>query len=176
MTEPFLGEIQIFGFGFAPRGFAACNGALLAIQQNTALFSLLGTSYGGDGRTTFQLPNLAARGACNQGGGPGLTPRSLGDTFGEASVTLSADQMPNHTHSVMVFAQADATKRTNTPSPGNALIIPATAAPFATGTANAPFGPNLIGPAGNGNPHENHQPYLAVNFCIALQGVFPSFG
>ncbi|MGH8079226.1 MAG: phage tail protein [Lysobacter sp.] len=175
MTEPFIGQIQIFGFNFNPRGWAFCNGATLPIQQNTALFSLLGTQYGGNGTTTFQLPNFTNRAACNQGQGPGLTPRIMGETFGTSSVTLTALEMPIHNHGAQVYNQNDATKKAATPSPGNALGSPTTNAFAAPGSANAPFAPNLIMPTGNNQPHENRQPYLASNFCIALQGVFPSF-
>ena len=175
MTEPYIGEIQLFGFNFAPRNWAVCNGALLAIQQNTALFSLLGTQYGGNGTTTFALPNLAARGACNQGQAPGLTPRVIGETFGEQSVTLTTADMPSHQHGLTLYAQPDPSKRGSSPVSGNAVASPATSTPFvASGTAAA-FSPNLISPTGGGQPHENQQPYLAVNFCVALQGVFPSF-
>lgn len=175
MTEPFIGQIQIMGFNFNPRGWAFCNGATMPIQQNTALFSLLGTQYGGDGRTTFQLPNFANRAACNQGTGPGLTPRAIGQNFGSNSVTLSTVEMPAHTHGVTISNQQVATKKADSPSPGNALGSPNLNA-FAPGNAaNAQFSPTLVLPTGNNQPHENRQPYLAMNFCIALEGVFPSF-
>lgn len=179
MTEPFIGEIQIFGFNFPPRGWAFCNGATLGIQQNTALFSLLGTQYGGNGQTTFMLPNLCNRAACGQGQGQGLTPRTIGQAFGSANVTLTQGSMPAHNHSLTVYNQPDATKRTGTPAAGNALGLPTTGSPFVAGTGapqNAQFSPTVTGPTGNGLPHENRQPYLATNFCIALEGVFPSFG
>ena len=177
MTEPFIGQIQMYGFNFAPRGWAACNGATLAIQQNTALFSLLGTQFGGNGQTTFMLPNFATRAACNQGQGPGLTPRTAGETFGDASVTLTIQEMPAHSHSLNLFNQSDSTKRTGTPVAGVALTVPTASVPFAAGAQpNAWFAPQACGSAGGSQPHENRQPYLAVNFCIALQGVFPSFG
>ncbi|MEG3791932.1 tail fiber protein [Lysobacter sp. CCNWLW3] len=176
MTEPFIGEIQLFGFNFAPRGWASCNGATLAIQQNTALFSLLGTQYGGNGQTTFQLPNFANRAGCSQGPGPGLTPRDMGEVFGSNSVTLTQSTMPTHSHSLTLYNQSDASKRTNTPAAGNYLGVPTASNPFvANPTANAQFAPNMCGPTGGGQPHENRQPYLASNFCIALQGIFPSF-
>lgn len=177
MTEPFVGQIQIFAFNFNPRGWAFCNGAIMPIQQNTALFSLLGTQYGGDGRTTFQLPNFIGSAACNASPlspPPGLTARVMGETFGSNSVTLTTDEMPAHTHAVTVYNQTDATKRTANPSTGSALASPAISA-FTAGTANAPFSNTLVMPTGNNQPHENRQPYLAMNFCIALQGIFPSF-
>jgi len=177
MTEPYIGQIQPFGFNFPPRGWAFCNGATLAIQQNTALFSLLGTQYGGNGTTTFMLPNFTNRAACNQGQAPGLTPRGIGEAFGDASVSLTWQEMPAHSHGLNLYNQGDASKRAGAPVPGAALSVPTASSPFANGAQpNAPFSPLACGPAGGGQPHENRQPYLALNFCIALQGVFPSFG
>ena len=175
MTTPYIGEIQLFGFNFPPRGWAFCNGAILPIAQNTALFSLLGTEFGGDGRTTFQLPNLIARTAVNQGRGPGLTPRNMGQSFGENSVTLSVRELPTHTHMLTLFQQGDTSERSGTPTSGNGLSAPTRASPF---VANAQ--PNLafadsIGATGGSQPHENRQPFLAMNYCIALQGIYPSF-
>lgn len=177
MTEPFIGEIQLFGFNFAPYGWASCNGATLAIQQNTALFSLLGTQYGGDGRTTFQLPNFVNRAATEQGQGAGLSPRSIGEAYGSSSVALTQMEMPSHSHSLTIYNQPDQSKRTSTPVAGNYLGLPTSGSPFVPGnTANTQFSPMMIAPSGGGQPHENRQPYLATNFCIALEGVFPSFG
>ena len=176
MTEPFIGEIQLFGFNFAPRGWASCNGATLAIQQNTALFALLGTNYGGNGQTTFQLPNFVNRAGCNQGQGPGLTPRTIGEVFGSNSVTLTQGEMPAHGHTLTAYNQPTGTLRTSTPAPSNFLGIPTLSNPFIGGVPpNVQFAPVMCGPAGGGQPHENRQPYLASNFCIALQGIFPSF-
>ncbi|RNF86431.1 phage tail protein [Montanilutibacter psychrotolerans] len=175
MTEPFIGEIQIYGFNFPPRGWAQCNGAVLAIQQNTALFALLGTQYGGNGTTTFALPNLASRGGCNQGQAPGLTNRLIGETFGEQSVTVLITEMPAHVHGVTLYAQTDPTKRASGPSAGNSLSNPNSSSPFIAAGTPAGFAPNAVGLSGGGQPHENQQPYLALNFCIALQGIFPSF-
>lgn len=178
MTEPFIGQIQIFGFNFAPRGWANCSGATLPIQQNTALFALLGTQYGGNGQTTFQLPNFTNRAACNASpisSPPGLTQRSMGETFGSNSVTLTTQEMPSHTHGVNISNQQVATRKAASPSAGNALGSP-NANAFVGGTAaNAQFSPTLVLPTGNNQPHENRQPYLAMNFCIALEGIFPSF-
>lgn len=179
MTEPFIGEIQVFGFSFNPRGWAFCNGALIPIQQNTALFSLLGTNYGGDGKTTFQLPNFASRGGCEQGQGPGLTPRVIGETFGDFTVSLTSDQVPAHSHGFNLYAQTDSAKRSASPAPGAALSVPtvSTTTPFyPPGVADTSFSPAMLAPSAGGNlPHANQQPYLALNFCIALQGTFPSF-
>ncbi|QWF15034.1 phage tail protein [Lysobacter capsici] len=179
MTEPFIGQIQIFGFNFAPRGWASCSGATLPIQQNTALFSLLGTQYGGNGQTTFQLPNFTNRTANNASpisSPPGLTRRSIGENFGSNSVTLSLLEMPTHTHAVNISNQQLPANRAASPSAGNALGSP-NANAFVTATeSNAQFAPTLVLPTGSNQPHENRQPYLAMNFCIALEGVFPSFG
>lgn len=177
MTEPFIGEIQLFGFSFAPRGWAFCNGATLAIQQNTALFSLLGTQYGGNGQTTFQLPNFTNRAGCQQGAGAGLTRRTIGETFGENSVTLTINEMPAHTHPFTVYNQTDLNKRAASPSAGNSLTPPRLSSPYVPASPpNTTFSPTMILPSGNSQPHENRQPFLALNHSIALQGVFPSFG
>lgn len=179
MTEPFIGEIQLFGFNFNPHNWAFCNGAMLPIAQNTALFSLIGTQYGGNGQTTFQLPNFASRAGCQQGQGPGLTPRTIGEPFGVNSVALTANQMPAHVHGFVLYAQNDNTKRSGTPASGNALSVSSSASttPFLNGgPPDTTFAPNMIGTQGAGLPHQNQQPYLGMNFCIALQGVFPSFG
>lgn len=177
MTEPFIGEIQLFGFNFAPRDWAFCNGATLGIQQNTALFALLGTNYGGNGTTNFQLPNFVTRAAIEQGQGPGLTQHSIGESYGSNSVTLTQNTMPSHNHPLTIYNQPDTTKRTSVPASSNSLGLPTAGTPFVpSANANAQFNPNMIGPSGGGQPHENRQPYLATNFCIALQGVFPTFG
>lgn len=176
MAEPFIGEIQAFAFNFVPRGWAVCNGTTLSIAQNTALFSLLGTTYGGNGTTTFMLPNLVGRAACNMGQGPGLTQRSIGSGFGTDTMTLDSSQMPSHSHSLELFAQRDPEKRAGSPAPGYALTTPLGNSPFAAGDSPATaFAPSLIGTAGGNQPHQNTQPYLAINFCIALEGLYPSF-
>lgn len=176
MTEPFVGEIQLFGFNFAPQGWASCTGATLAIRQNTALFSLLGTQYGGDGVNTFQLPNFVNRAATQQGQGTGLSQHVIGEGFGSNAVTLTQAEMPSHGHSLTVYNQPTESKRTSVPAAGSYLGLPTSGSPFVPGnTASAQFSPRMIGPSGGGQAHENRQPYLATNFCIALQGVFPSF-
>ncbi|WP_225906262.1 MULTISPECIES: tail fiber protein [Ensifer] len=177
MSEPFIGEIQLFGFNFAPRNWALCNGATLAIQQNTALFSLLGVAYGGNGSSTFQLPNFSGRAGFTQGMAPGLSQHTLGEVVGENNVTLSTSEMPAHTHGFTIYNQTDMAKRASAPSAGNALTVPIESSVTAKDAQpNAQFASNMIGLAGNNLPHENRQPYLAVNFCIALNGTFPSFG
>jgi microcystin-dependent protein len=171
----FLGEIQIFGFSYAPTNWAFCGGQLMAISQNTALFSLLGTTYGGDGRATFALPNLQGQAACAVGQGLGLSDYFLGETFGSTSVTLNPLEIPAHTHTANLFAQTTSANRFAAPTPNSYPVAPNDSTPFAQSqTANGAFSPSFVGPyVGGGQPHNNQQPYLALNFCIALQGVFP---
>ncbi|MFG3450228.1 MULTISPECIES: phage tail protein [unclassified Stenotrophomonas] len=179
MTTPFIGEIQMFGFDYNPYGWAFCNGTTLPVTQNTVLYSLLGVMYGGNGSSTFQLPNLVTRAACGQGTGPGLTPRRAGDAFGVTAVTLTEQQMPAHQHVLTAFQQGDTTKRSSTPVQGGGLSQPgsSTVKPFSSSPPNAPMSPTMLKPAAGGaQPHANQQPYLAVNFCIALTGDYPSFG
>jgi microcystin-dependent protein len=181
MTSPYLGQIMPVGFTFAPRGWANCDGQLLSIAQNTALFSLLGTTYGGDGRTTFGLPDLRGRVALHTGTGPGLSPYSLGQKGGVERVTLNETQIPSHTHNVTV----DAKMRANTGSAGednptgrslgtareDIYNDTAPAVDMADGTVTATA---TAGDTGGGQAHENRQPYLVIRWCIALQGTFPS--
>jgi microcystin-dependent protein len=178
MTEPYIGEIQLFGFDFNPVGWALCNGATLPVAQNTTLFSLLGANYGGNGSSTFQLPNFCARAGCEQGQGGGLSARDLGDTFGTAAVALLTTQIPPHQHAITAYSQSDPTKKSGTPANGAALssLGSSGARPFATVTQpDSQFSPTALLPTGNGVAHENQQPYLAVNFCIALSGDYPVF-
>jgi len=175
MSDPFVAEIRIFAGNFAPRGWASCDGQLLPISQNTALFSLLGTFYGGDGKSTFALPNLAGSVPIGQGQGVGLTDRFLGEPGGSPNVTLLSTEMPQHTHSVMAYTGDPADSRIpnsneslGTPSPG-ALYSP-------TATQLAQMAGQAFSPAGSGFPHNNMQPYLTVFFIIAMQGIFPPRG
>lgn len=171
--DPFVSQIQAFAFNFAPQGWAQCNGQLMPIAQNIALFSLLSTVYGGDGSATYALPNLQGRAVSGQGQGPGRTPREQGAAFGSTAVTLLPNQLPSHTHTLEVFNQRDAAKRHASPSAGDALVSPTVTAFTTNNTpATSLFGPPL-GPTGSNQAHENRQPYLALNFCIALMGVFP---
>lgn len=171
--DPFLGEIRIFTGNFPPKGWAFCNGQLMSISQNTALFSLLGTFYGGDGKSTFALPNLQGSVPLGQGQGPGLTDRVLGETGGAATVTLLTTEMPAHTHTVNAVAEpGDGT------SPSNDLWAASVLRDrqYATGSPTATMSPTAINVAGGSQPHNNMQPYLGLNFIIALQGVFPQRG
>lgn len=172
MATPFVAEIRMFGCNFPPRGYAFCNGQLLPISQNTALFSLIGTFYGGNGTTVFGLPNLQGRAAMHPGQAPGLTPRFLGETGGEATVALLANQLPAHSHGVIVAATADgAADRAN--ATGNVLAKP-TDSSYAGSGATTLMNASGVTPTGQNVPHNNMQPYLAINFCIALQGIFPA--
>lgn len=176
MTTPFLGEIQVFGFNYVPYGWASCNGATLQIRQNTALFSLIGTQYGGDGVTTFQLPNLVGRAPCSQGTGPGLTQRVVGETFGANSVQLTPAQMPNHTHQLSMTRQRDTTLVHATPVTNDGLVVITSTSAFTSGTPpNTTLSSKTISTEGASQAHENRQPLVALNFCIALQGQFPQF-
>ena len=167
MSEPFLGEIRIFGFNFPPRGWAQCQGQLLPISPNTALFSLLGTTYGGDGRTNFALPDLRGRVAMGDGTGSGLSARTLGQKVGEESVTLTTAQMPSHNHSLHA-----ASEQANQSKPGgNELAGGTFYHAVATDTVMAG---SSIGNTGGGQGHPNVQPSLVLNYCIALTGTFPS--
>jgi microcystin-dependent protein len=176
MTTPFIGEIQIFGFNFVANGWAACDGTTMSVSQNTTLFSLIGTAYGGNGSSTFQLPNLVDRAACSQGQGPGLTPRTIGEPFGEISHTLVTGEMPTHTHAMTVYGQSNTAYRTASPQPGNWLGGPVAAQSFVPGgTPNTTLSPNEVAQTGGNQPHENRHPYLVLNYCIALSGDYPQF-
>jgi microcystin-dependent protein len=170
MADPFVAEIRIFGFNFAPRGWAFCNGQLLPIAQNTALFSLLGTTYGGNGQTTFGLPDLQGSAPMHPGQGPGLSLYDLGQIGGEQTVTLLASELPAHQHSVSGTSTAAALA-----SPANNLWAQGAGRTppqlYRSAAPNTPMLPTNSG--GGGQPHNNMQPYLCLNFCIALQGVFP---
>lgn len=177
MTTRFVGEIQVFGFSFAPSGWAFAGGQLLALRQNTALFSLLGTTYGGDGVTTFQLPNLVSRFACNSGSGPGLTQRTIGEPFGDQKVTVLQDQLPAHTHILVDYQANSVSDQSTAPSSSFALGFPGNGSfsVFAPQPPAAVMNPAMIGVAGGTQPHANVQPFLSLNYSIALQGDFPSF-
>ena len=172
MSEPFVGQVIAVGFNFAPVGWALCQGQLLPISQNAALFSLLGTTYGGDGQSTFGLPDLRGRAALGMGQGSGLQPYVMGQPGGVESVTLTANQFASHTHAL----QAAATATTPTPGSGTVLGTPAAATPtYATTGTGAQLVGSTVSPAPGGNgPHENRQPSLAINYIIALFGIFPS--
>jgi microcystin-dependent protein len=172
MASPFLAEIKMFGGNFAPRGYAFCNGQILAISQNTALFSLLGTTYGGNGISTFALPNLQGRVPLHWGQGPGLSNYVLGEVIGAETVTLLSTQIPQHTHALNVNGNAGTDG-----VPASSMVLAASTARdkvYSTSAANTTLAPQAIGLTGGSQPHSIVQPVLAVSFIIALQGIFPS--
>jgi microcystin-dependent protein len=176
---PFIGEIQIFGFGFAPADWALCDGALVAIKAYPGLFSLIGTTYGGDGVEKFRLPNLSGRAICGHGTGTGLTSRELGNSFGVNSVSLNAAQAPDHSHSVNVYAVRAGVDKVVAPKAGYALSTPEQAELyFRSDTETATpvsMAATVRAIEGGDRPHENRQPFLALNFYIALRGEMPAF-
>lgn len=173
MATPFIAEIRIFAGNFAPRGNAFCNGQIISIAQNTALFSLVGTTYGGNGQTTFGLPNLQGRAPLHAGQGPGLSPRSLGEISGSENVTLLSTQIPAHNHSANALSAGG-----NQTSPANntwATVLSGRSNLNLYGTSsNTQMNPQAVGLTGGSQPHNNLPPYLVVNFIIALQGIFPA--
>ena len=168
MSGFFLGQLMSVGFNFAPRNFAQCNGQLLSIQQNTALFALIGTFYGGNGIQNFALPNLQGRAAISSGNGPGLSAYTLGQTGGSENHTLTTNEMPSHTHTVKATTAAASSPVANANIFANSPMY----------LANPPDSPLLnaavVGASTGGQPHTNQQPYLVINWVIALQGIFPS--
>jgi microcystin-dependent protein len=172
MSQPFLGQVLAVGFNFAPVGWAMCNGQLLSIAQNAALFNLIGTTFGGDGQTTFGLPDLRGRAALGQGQGSGLQSYVQGQTGGVESVTLTSSQFAGHTHAL----EAAATATTPTPGSGVVLGTPSSGTPiYATAGTQTVLATNTVSPsAGSGGPHENRQPSTTINYIIALEGIFPS--
>jgi microcystin-dependent protein len=175
MSEPFIGEIRMFAGNFAPRGWSLCQGQLLSIAQNTALFSILGTTYGGNGQTTFALPDLRGRAPMNPGQGPGLSPRTLGEQGGTETVTLLANQMPAHNH--MLAASGAQGDQFSPEGHVPAVLVDANTQQPANqygASPNTTMNPASISVAGGSQPHQNMSPFLCVNFIIALEGIFPS--
>jgi len=177
MDEPYIGAIVMFAGNFAPRGWAFCNGQILPISQNTALFSILGTTYGGNGTTTFALPDLRGRVAIHPGQGPGLSNYDLGQQGGSETVTLTQNQMPSHTHTVNASTNAPG-RGGNSPT-GNLLTVASdannvTVNLYTGGAPNTTMSPQMVANAGGNQPVPDIQPYTCVNYIIALQGIFPS--
>ncbi|MBC2857772.1 phage tail protein [Stappia sp. 28M-7] len=173
MSDPFVAEIRIFAGNFAPKGWAYCDGQLMPISQNTALFSLLGTTYGGDGKSTFALPDLQGRSPMQHGQGPGLSFRHLGESSGSETVTLLQTEMPQHTHRVQAVARSQFTVGNTNAVEGNLLASPRTGNQYTAGPAGEMMAPQSVGVNGGSQPHNNMQPYLTLTFIIALQGIFP---
>jgi microcystin-dependent protein len=169
-VDPFIAEVRVFGFNFAPKGWAMCNGQLLSISQNTALFSLLGTTYGGNGKTNFALPNIQGSSVLSPGQGQGLSLYDLGEIGGAATVSLLPAEMPAHNHTMRADTADPAD--TNVPSP-NASYAQSTGGTLFQTASNAQMDATALARAGGDQPHNNMQPYLVLNYCIALQGVFP---
>jgi microcystin-dependent protein len=175
MAEPYLGEIRIFGFSFAPQGWASCDGQLVSIAQNNALYAVLGTTFGGDGQTTFGLPNMKGNAPMEWGNGPNLTPRTPGEMLGESSVTLTVQQIPSHNHMLYAGTTTNLAQQAALPT-AQAQLGAAGPGQIYTTTVTPPvaFSPKAIGVAGQSQPHDNLQPMLVLNFCISMQGMFPS--
>ena len=167
MAEPFLGQITLFAGNFAPRGWAFCAGQILSIAQNTALFSILGTTYGGNGQTTFALPDLRGRVPVGPGQGPGLSIVNLGQTGGTETTQLTVNQLPQHSHPAGATQAGASSTR---PAGG----VPSAGGSYAASSDGSTLNPNFIGPTGGGQPFDTRQPYLGVNYIIALEGIFPS--
>jgi microcystin-dependent protein len=175
MSEPFLGEVRMFAGNFAPKGWAFCNGQVLPIAQNPALFSILGTTYGGNGQTTFALPDLRGREPMHWGAGPGLTSRTLGEASGTESVTLISSQMPTHTHELGASSnQGDQFSPSGTVPA--VLVNSSTGQPenAYSGAPNTTMAPQSVTLSGGSQPHDNMAPFLCLSFIIALEGIFPS--
>ena len=173
MADPFVAEIRIFPFNFAPKGWAWCNGQLMPLSQNTALFSLLGTTYGGDGKSTFALPDLEGRAPMHPGQGPGLSLHDLGETGGSETVTLLESEIPAHSHGFGCFNSDGNSQGPEGTGFAGGIGVAFYATPVG---ALVPLAPETLTPAGGDQPHNNLQPYLTFYFNIALQGVFPPRG
>lgn len=170
MAQPYVGEIRMFGGNFAPSGWMFCEGQLLPISENETLFQLIGTTYGGDGQTTFALPDLRGRLPVHQGQGPGLSPYTIGGSLGAEEVTLTVNQIPTHSHPLVASSNNASTANAQ----GNVLAQTPSYTPYIADTPASALAPNSLGPVGGSQPHTNMQPYLCVSFIISLFGIFPS--
>lgn len=169
MSQPYIGEIRMVGFNFPPAGWASCNGQLMDIAQNDTLFTLIGTTYGGDGQNTFALPNLSGRIPIHMGTGPGLSTYTIGQSAGVETVTLLSNQIPSHSH--LPMSQSN---NGTLGSPQNGIWAGSTNSLYTTNTPNVPMRNGLIGAAGGNQPHDNMMPFVAINFIISLFGIFPT--
>ncbi|MDE3080797.1 MAG: phage tail protein [Paracoccaceae bacterium] len=174
--EPIIGQILLFAFPRVPTGWAACNGQLLSIAQYDALFSLIGTTYGGDGQSTFALPDLRGRVPVHQGQGNGLSTYVMGQQTGSEQVTLTLASMPSHSHSLQAATAAPAQGATGTPGPQVEFAVASGASPYTAAPSGSPamLAGQSVGPAGGNMPHDNMMPTLVMNYCIALYGIFPT--
>ena len=173
MADPFVAEIRIIPWNFAPRGWAFCDGQLLPISQNTALFSLLGTTYGGNGASNFALPDLQGRAVMQPGQGPGLSLHDLGETGGSETVSLLESEMPSHAHNLVAYSGV-ADQRA--PASNRVLARSSNATPYTASAPTQSMNYSSLAPTGGDQPHNNMQPYLTLNFVIAMQGIFPPRG
>jgi microcystin-dependent protein len=172
LSDQFVAEIRVFPFNFAPKGWAWCDGQLIPLSQNTALFALLGTNYGGDGKSTFALPDLQDRAPMHHGQGPGLSPHALGETGGSETVSLLEGEIPVHSHTLRASIE-NGTQGTLTTGAAVASSVGGALYQSNISASLAPMAAQALAPAGVGGPHNNMQPYLTCYFCIALEGVFP---
>lgn len=169
MSNPYVGEIRLFAGNFAPNGWALCQGQLVAISENETLFQLIGTTYGGDGQTTFALPDLRGRVPMHQGAGPGLSPRSIGEMAGSETVTLTALQMPQHSHALVASSAAASSGA----GPNGGQLAISSVNLYGSGTPGTPMAAAAIAPVGSGQPHDNMAPFLGLNYIISVFGIFP---
>ncbi len=169
MSEPYVGEIRMVGFNFAPVGWATCDGQLIPIAENDTLFTLIGTTYGGDGQSTFALPDLRGRLPVHAGQGPGLSNRIIGEISGTETVTLTIQQIPSHSHAAMAQSGSG-----NQSSPSNGIWASSGQGQYGTGTGDTPMKNTLIAGSGGSQPHDNMMPYTTINFIISLFGIFPT--
>ena len=169
MSSPYVGEIRMVGFNFAPVGWAFCNGAIMPISENDTLFNLIGTTYGGDGQTTFALPDLQGRVPIHAGQGPGLSNQILGQKSGTESVTLTTNQIPNHNHPAQARSDSG-----NQGTPNNGVWANSGQSAYGTGAGSLPMKSTLLATSGGNQPHENMMPFLTINFIISLYGIYPT--
>jgi microcystin-dependent protein len=174
MADPFVAEIRVFPFNFAPKGWAFCDGQLLPLSQNTALFSLLGTTYGGDGKSNFALPDLQGSAAMHEGQGQGLSLRDLGEMGGTDTVTLLESEIPLHNHVLQAADPQDGSGNLQVGAPQRILAKSGSGQAYGAAANLVLMAPEALTPTGGSQPHNNMQPYLTLNYCIALQGIFPA--
>lgn len=175
MASPYTGQITAFAFPYAPAYWAACDGSTVPMNQYGALYSLIGSTFGGNGTTTIGLPNLGNASPCGTGTGPGLTQRTLGQSFGSATVTLDLTTMPAHNHTAEAAGYSSSITRSGLPTALSALTTSSGGQIYTDGTANAVMSANAASPSGNGTAHNNMQPFIGMNYCIALAGQYPEF-